>query len=786
MVTIIAAGASVFFCSTNALAQAKQKWATGLNTLSNGDGMGSKNNAAVVFYSDNIARMWLTASGGLGLGTPTPSQLLDVAGGFHLGGNAYIDSFLTALSVTTGSLSVTGSSALNDVQANSLTVTGTVDAGQYLLNGTPLTPSPWVSSGNDISYSVGTVAIGTSTSAANSSLTIVPKYNFSQLNKGIFIDIPLLNNKGSYAAIVAEGETDYSTVKGTYFGRLASAKAFSADGQMIGGVWGSVTPEHIEVNASNRIALALGGYFTADLNNLTVGNPGVSKNWIGGMYAEIKGTVTNCPDPGHGVIAAVIGNDKIGRPDSYAAWFDGKGFFSDRVGIGTETPTVALDVVGDIKASGSVIATDLTISGTSRLSRIETSRIVPPPGDSLIRFGDSTATYSTTSNRISWSPVSSQVQGFAIGNGVNFVPTIGLGLNSIAIGRMVQTGINATNAVTIGSGTFNKAGSPQPLINNAANSLFIGFNSNIPTLVVHSSQGVGTTGNISIGSFDEFGSPVPLPSPLPPAKLHIVDFGQLDESSFQIDKRVVIGSTDDIFRINKYAQNKSGLFIVHPVLIVQDTGNVGIGTTSPSERLTIKGVNNAVNFGIERSSNTNNVFEVVETAAGAGRSYIYDANGNLDILLATDGNVYFNNSGNVGIGTTCPNYKLTVNGRIKARTEVIVEEAGPWCDFVFDPDYRRMSWQEKAAYIDTARHLPSLPPGKQIEAEGLQMGAVIKGVTQEVEESRQDITELFIRMEQLEKSDKEKDDKIEKLEEENTMLKQCVTNLKPKKFQEKK
>ncbi len=98
----------------------------------------------------------------------------------------------------------------------------------------------------------------------------------------------------------------------------------------------------------------------------------------------------------------------------------------------------------------------------------------------------------------------------------------------------------------------------------------------------------------------------------------------------------------------------------NPLFTVTEQGNVGIGTTSPSEKLTIKSANNAVNFGIERSSNTNNVFEVVETSTGAGRTHVYDANGNLDIFLATDGNVYFNNSGNVGFGTTNPITKLHV------------------------------------------------------------------------------------------------------------------------------
>jgi len=82
--------------------------------------------------------------------------------------------------------------------------------------------------------------------------------------------------------------------------------------------------------------------------------------------------------------------------------------------------------------------------------------------------------------------------------------------------------------------------------------------------------------------------------------------------------------------------------------------SLGIGTTSPASALELEGVGNATNITLDN------------TTATTGRSYsIRSGNtGNLDFYDndATNARVTINSSGNVGIGTSSPNYPLHVKG----------------------------------------------------------------------------------------------------------------------------
>jgi len=92
---------------------------------------------------------------------------------------------------------------------------------------------------------------------------------------------------------------------------------------------------------------------------------------------------------------------------------------------------------------------------------------------------------------------------------------------------------------------------------------------------------------------------------------------------------------------------------------INSSGNVGIGTTSPSQKLEVRDGNLIV------SSSTSEV--VIGTASGKPRM---QSNGNQDLLFSTPSYtnlVYLQEStGNVGIGTTSPNTKLTVEGAVSA------------------------------------------------------------------------------------------------------------------------
>ncbi|MCK5043890.1 hypothetical protein KAR52_02725 [Candidatus Pacearchaeota archaeon] len=110
--------------------------------------------------------------------------------------------------------------------------------------------------------------------------------------------------------------------------------------------------------------------------------------------------------------------------------------------------------------------------------------------------------------------------------------------------------------------------------------------------------------------------------------------------------------------------NSSGVLYVNSA-----SGRVGIGTSSPASRLTIKGNNNDWNFDVQRSNDTSRIFGVSETTAGDGRVVGWDKGSNVFLMLGADVNSYYNGQGNFGIGTSSPTEKLDIDSdAIRIRT----------------------------------------------------------------------------------------------------------------------
>ena len=117
-------------------------------------------------------------------------------------------------------------------------------------------------------------------------------------------------------------------------------------------------------------------------------------------------------------------------------------------------------------------------------------------------------------------------------------------------------------------------------------------------------------------------------------------------------------------------------------------------------------------------------------------------------------------NGNVGIGTACPNEKLTVNGKIKARYEMYVQETEGFCDYVFEETYKRPTYLEKEIWFMKNKRLYNMPSEKEIDANGLPVVTAIKSLTLNTEENSLDIIELY--------------KIVKKLEKENEVLKQTL------------
>jgi hypothetical protein len=95
------------------------------------------------------------------------------------------------------------------------------------------------------------------------------------------------------------------------------------------------------------------------------------------------------------------------------------------------------------------------------------------------------------------------------------------------------------------------------------------------------------------------------------------------------------------------------------------------------------------------------------------------------------GNGYF--QGNLGIGTTAPNEKLTVNGTIYGR-EVRVDLNVPGPDYVFEENYNLPSLTEVESYIKANKHLPEVPSAREMEEKGINLSEMNMLLLKKVEE----------------------------------------------------
>ena len=96
-------------------------------------------------------------------------------------------------------------------------------------------------------------------------------------------------------------------------------------------------------------------------------------------------------------------------------------------------------------------------------------------------------------------------------------------------------------------------------------------------------------------------------------------------------------------------------------MVIDTSGNVGIGTTTPNALLNVAGVN--PRFRIDNTSGTASVFRI---GADSGNAWLgTESNSPLYFMTNASERMRIDSSGNVGIGTTSPNAKLDVAGPLR-------------------------------------------------------------------------------------------------------------------------
>lgn len=162
---------------------------------------------------------------------------------------------------------------------------------------------------------------------------------------------------------------------------------------------------------------------------------------------------------------------------------------------------------------------------------------------------------------------------------------------------------------------------------------------------------------------------------------------------------------------------------------INTNGNVGIGTSAPLSQLHVGNNNNS----------SGQYAEIAMTTGGSnnygGSIRMINSSGTPDYLrpemafFVQNGGTFgyanwterlrINTNGNVGIGTSSPAEKLSVNGNIVARKITVTQNA--WSDYVFDSGYNLRPLSAVETFIEKHKHLPEIPSAADVALNGVDL-----------------------------------------------------------------
>jgi len=134
----------------------------------------------------------------------------------------------------------------------------------------------------------------------------------------------------------------------------------------------------------------------------------------------------------------------------------------------------------------------------------------------------------------------------------------------------------------------------------------------------------------------------------------------------------------------------------------------------------------------------------------------------IDFFTSGANRIRVNYNGNVGIGTTSPDEKLSVNGNIHSK-EVKVDLVG-WPDYVFREEYQLLTLLEVESYIKKNGHLPKVLPAEKVEKNGVLLGEMSKVFLEKIEELTLYAIEQEKKLNEQAKYNKELEERLVKLE----------------------
>lgn len=272
------------------------------------------------------------------------------------------------------------------------------------------------------------------------------------------------------------------------------------------------------------------------------------------------------------------------------------------------------------------------------------------------------------------------------------------------------------------------------------------------------------------------------------AQIEVISSGNVGIGTTTPASKLVIKPASDVPQLSLWQYNWDGGFefkapsdgslgiyrstVSVPRLFIDPNGNVGIGTTMPDAKLEINGgisIKDGSTFALRRSQGIGN-YSIHYAEVGPHYPMRFVGSSDPTYHRYFEFGYYFGDnqanawnanfvvdsySGNVGIGTQSPTYKLEVVGSVRATS--FISDTTTYADFVFKPGYQLTSLAEVERHINEHGTLPGVPSEAQVAKEGIDLAAMQVKLLQKIEE-------LTLHVIALEK-------RTRSLEEENARLK---------------
>src|SRR5258708_36525191 len=217
-----------------------------------------------------------------------------------------------------------------------------------------------------------------------------------------------------------------------------------------------------------------------------------------------------------------------------------------------------------------------------------------------------------------------------------------------------------------------------------------------------------------------------------------------------------------------------GLPLVKAQNVFPSSGNVGIGTATPTNLLDVRGGSIYTNGSVQVDGG--NLY-ISRTNASYGYITRPNSAGYKNLCFAVAGGTALDNiqvnstfsqfTGTVAIGAASSyGYQLAVNGSA-VFTSAFVKPYGNWPDYVFRKDYRLPSLDSGARFVRTNKHLPDMPSAESVAKNGLDLGGNQAALLKKIEE-------LTLYIIEQDKAQKEQQGQVKSMQERIDRLEKLI------------